>query len=87
MSKYDVFSKFPAGSSSLDYDIFEKFPDGSAAWRGCVIGMASVELKMRELARGSANKFFARSSLYRDDVFIPPHSLKQTSIGRVKRTA
>ena len=51
--------KFPEGSANRGYDVFEEFSDGTAIWRGCVFGMENVELKLRELARESNNKFFA----------------------------
>ncbi len=40
------------------YDVFEKFPDGSTLWRTCVIGRFEAYRKMRELAEHSGNEFF-----------------------------
>jgi hypothetical protein len=54
-----ILHKFPEGSANRDYDIFEQLPDGANVWRTCVVGMQNVELKLRELARESNNKFFA----------------------------
>ena len=59
MADFPTLHKFPEGSANLDYFVFEKLPDGSALWRGCVLGMESVELKLQKLVRESNNKFFA----------------------------
>jgi hypothetical protein len=42
-----------------EYDIFEKFPDGSSNWRACVPGQFDTERKLRDLAEHSVNEFFA----------------------------
>jgi hypothetical protein len=42
-----------------DYDIFEKFPDGSTLWRACVSGRFETHRKMQELAERSENEFYA----------------------------
>jgi hypothetical protein len=44
---------------NLDYEIFEEFADGSTLWHASVFGVKEAELKLRELSRRSANKFFA----------------------------
>src|SRR4029077_4032853 len=41
------------------YDLFEKFPDGSSLWRACVVGLEDTRLHMRELAQESGNNFYA----------------------------
>ena len=41
------------------YDLFEKFPDGSSLWRACVIGLEGVRRHMCDLARRSPNEFYA----------------------------
>ena len=41
------------------YDLFEKFPDGSSLWRDCVIGLEGARLHMRDLAQRSKNQFYA----------------------------
>jgi hypothetical protein len=41
------------------YDLFEKFPDGSSLWRACVVGLESTRCHMRDLARRSPNQFYA----------------------------
>lgn len=41
------------------YDLFEKFPDGSSLWRACVIGLEGTRLHMFDLARRSPNQFYA----------------------------
>jgi hypothetical protein len=71
--------KFPEDSANRDYDVFEEFPDGSTVWRACVFGMGNVELKLRELAKETTNKFFALSLLDRNQAVIRPFNsaLKQ----------
>lgn len=41
------------------YDLFEKFPDGSSLWRACVVGLEGTRLHMFDLARRSSNQFYA----------------------------
>jgi hypothetical protein len=41
------------------YDLFEKFPDGSSLWRACVIGLDGARQHMYDLARRSSNQFYA----------------------------
>jgi hypothetical protein len=41
------------------YDLFEKFPDGSSLWRDCVIGLEGARRHMCDLARRSTNQFYA----------------------------
>jgi hypothetical protein len=41
------------------YDLFEKFPDGSSLWRACVVGLESTRSHMRDFARRSPNQFYA----------------------------
>lgn len=41
------------------YDLFEKFPDGSSLWRACVVGLEGTRQHMSDLARRSSNKFYA----------------------------
>jgi hypothetical protein len=40
------------------YDVFEKFPDGSTIWRTFVTGRFEAERKMQELAERSGSEFF-----------------------------
>ena len=42
-----------------EYDLFEKFPDGSSLWRDSVPGIESTRLQLQELARRSENQFYA----------------------------
>ncbi len=42
-----------------EYDLFEKFPDGSSLWRACVIGLEGARIHVSDLARRSQNKFYA----------------------------
>jgi len=64
--------KFPDDSASRDYDVFEEFADGSTVWRACVFGMANAELKLRELATESNNKFFAICLMDKDQPIVRP---------------
>jgi len=41
------------------YDLFEKFPDGSSLWRACVIGLQATLSHMSDLAQRSQNQFYA----------------------------
>jgi len=41
------------------YDIFERFPDGSSLWRACIQGQFDAQRKIQELAEHSKNEFFA----------------------------
>ncbi len=41
------------------YDLFEKFPDGSSLWRVCVLGLTGTRLHLQELAKTSKNRFYA----------------------------
>jgi hypothetical protein len=41
------------------YDLFEKFPDGSSLWRGCVLGLEGTHHYLMELAKTSTNRFYA----------------------------
>jgi hypothetical protein len=41
-----------------DYDVFEKFPDGSTLWRAFVSGRYEAQRKMQQLAEISAHEFF-----------------------------
>ena len=40
------------------YDVFEKFPDGSTPLRACVNGRYEAQRKMYELAEHPGNEFF-----------------------------
>jgi len=42
-----------------EYDLFEKFPDGSSLWRASVLGREGTRLHLRELAQKSQNQFYA----------------------------
>jgi hypothetical protein len=59
MPDFPTRQKFPEDSANRDYDVFEEFPDGSTVWRARVFGMGNVELKLRELSKGTSNKLFA----------------------------
>jgi hypothetical protein len=41
------------------YDLFEKFPDGSSLWRACVVGLEGTRRHMYDLAKRSSNRFYA----------------------------
>jgi hypothetical protein len=72
MPNFPTYQKFPEDSANRDYDIFEELPDGSTIWRACVFGMGNVELKLRELARETTNKFFALSLRDQNSPVIRP---------------
>jgi hypothetical protein len=42
-----------------EYDIFEKFPDGSSLWRASILGLAGTYFQLRRLAQNSGNQFYA----------------------------
>jgi hypothetical protein len=42
-----------------DYDLFEKFPDGSSLWRDSIPGFEKTKLRLQELAQKSENGFYA----------------------------
>ena len=42
-----------------EYDLFEKFPDGSSLWRDSIPGFAKTYLRLQELAQRSENQFYA----------------------------
>jgi hypothetical protein len=75
--------KFPEGTANRDYDVFEEFSDGTTLWRACVFGMANVEIKLRELAEQSSNKFFALNLQDRTHAVIRP--LKSLSRQELRR--
>jgi hypothetical protein len=41
-----------------EYDVFEKFPDGSSLWRASVSGLGNVRFQLNELTRKSENQFY-----------------------------
>jgi hypothetical protein len=41
------------------YELFEKFPDGSSLWRDSIPGFNTTRLRLQELARRSENEFYA----------------------------
>ncbi len=41
------------------YDLFEKFPDGSSLWRACVVGLKGTRQHMLDLSQQSPNRFYA----------------------------
>jgi hypothetical protein len=72
MSDCPTHHKFPEGSTNCDYDIFEELPDGSTVWRACTFGMENVELKLREMAKETANRIFAVNLLAQPGSVIRP---------------
>jgi len=62
--------KIPEKWANRDYEVFGEFPDSSTVWRACVFGMENVELKLRELAKETTNKFFALSLQDRSQAVI-----------------
>jgi hypothetical protein len=72
------------------YDLFEKFPDGSSLWRACVVGLHGTRMHMFDLARRSSNQFYAMHLMSGKIVpLAPPHSALQgvSRIGRRGRAA
>src|ERR1700732_592057 len=45
-------------SMESEYDLFEKFPDGSSLWRDSVSGLENTRLRLQELAQRSENEFY-----------------------------
>jgi hypothetical protein len=41
-----------------EYDLFEKFPDGSSLWRDSVPGFKTARLQLQELTQRSKNEFY-----------------------------
>jgi hypothetical protein len=41
------------------YDLFEKFPDGSSLWRDSALGLQTARLRLQELAQRPGNEFYA----------------------------
>ena len=64
--------KYTEDSANRDYDIFEELPDGCSVWRASVFGMGRAELKLRDLARESNNRFFAFNPKDRSEPVIRP---------------
>jgi hypothetical protein len=48
---------------SRDYDVFEKFPYGSTHWRACVSGRYEAQRKLQELAEQNRSTNIALSAL------------------------
>ena len=48
------------------YDLFEKFPDGSSLWRDSISGLETTRLRLHELAQRSENQFYAINLTTRD---------------------
>ncbi len=42
-----------------EYDLFEKFPDGSSLWRDAIPGIQKTQLRLQEMARKSDHQFYA----------------------------
>jgi hypothetical protein len=41
------------------FDLFEKFPDGSSLWRACALGLDGARFHLMKLAKTSENRFYA----------------------------
>ena len=41
------------------YDLFEKYPDGSSLWRDSVSGFEITRIRLKELALRSENQYYA----------------------------
>jgi hypothetical protein len=55
-------------SMKQKYELFEKFPDGSSLWRDSISGFEATRLRLQELAQKSENQFYA-INLATGDVF------------------
>jgi len=42
-----------------EYDLFERFPDGSSLWRASARGLQNARFHLSDLAKESANQFYA----------------------------
>ena len=49
-----------------EYDVFEKFPDGSSLWVDSIPGLEKTRLRLWELAQKSENEFYAINLATRD---------------------
>lgn len=85
MSNSPAPTRFPEVFANLDYDIFEEFADGSTVWRACVLGIASAELRLRELSRESNNKFFALNLQDRTQPILSPKFSLHASTSPARR--
>ena len=63
-----------------DFDIFEKFPDGSTIWRACVFGQFEATRKLQELAEHSRNEFIAIDIQAGEPlpVLVQPHKARKS---------
>lgn len=78
MANSPTHQKYPEDSANRDYDLFEELPDGSTVWRASVFGMSNTEIKLRELARESNNRFFALNLHDRSEPIIRPWKSRAT---------
>ena len=51
--------RFEEHPMKQEYDLFEKFPDGSSLWRNSVCGLGTTRVRLWELAQRSENHFYA----------------------------
>ena len=42
-----------------EYDLFERFPDGSSLFRASILGLAGTHDHLREMGQKSCNQFYA----------------------------
>jgi len=87
MNDHSVFHRVPDATNDRDYDLFEEFPDGSTIWRGSVFGMQNVKSRLRKLAEGSRNNFFAINLHDRDMAIIRSQSVTNKSTDGKKLSA
>jgi hypothetical protein len=56
---FEKLSYAAGASMNHEYDLFEKFPDGSSLWRASVSGLGNARLQLHELTQKSENQFYA----------------------------
>ena len=59
MKDGELIHPFPAAFTYREYDVFEKLSDGSLIWRACIRGLDKVDIRLRELVKGSDKTFLA----------------------------
>jgi hypothetical protein len=69
------------------YDLFEKFPDGSSLWRACVIGLEGARRHMSDLARRSTNQFYAMHWVSGKIVPLNLHQAAPQSASKMERAS
>jgi hypothetical protein len=95
MKDGEIPHQFPAAFTYREYDVFEKLSDGSLIWRTCICGLDKVDMKLRELIKGSDRTFLAVNvqdpnsviSLIDGKIEIHRYVASQQSLHQNKRSA